>query len=1430
MTTATVQSVSLLPVYLQTSKNAKFLSSTIDQLIQPAELERLNAYIGSTSTPTYVVGDSYIQESSKLRQAYQLTPALITRDINNTIQTATAIDDLANEISVEGGLSNNFDRLFRSKSYSYYPQIDWDKLTNYQKYYWLPTGPKLIEFDQDMLDVENLVVGQTTATLAVGSKTVSLMNGMFVSFSGQGVAKEYQYREFFVEGVGTSIQLIPYDELITPESIALPGTDYFDLDRFDTYAFDNDRNMPIVPEYVTINRGSKNRNSWSRYNRWVSESVIAASASANGESIELPATARAVRPIIEFNADIQLYNYGSTAIKPIDLIDTTTKDAFLTISGPLLGTKITPNSSTTSTIQVDGIELEQGMRIVFTNDIDLNVRNKIFEVNFVTVGTFVKVALLPAPDSNLINGLSLLVTRGKINSGTTWYFNGDDWIYAQQHTKLNQAPLFDLFDDNGISYSDNNVYQNNFYGNKIFGYSINTNNPIDPVLGIRLNYRNLNTVGSFLFENYFAFSSIIISKTDLTTQSIPSNITYFKIGNKFVNVWKDLINDTIAINSDGGYSLPLSLTNNPLNGVLNNFTLSDLAEHAGSNKRLVANAVNPISFAMMFIGKKTNSVIDAIKKSAEAYNYFKLTLINKISSTSAISGQTNRISTEGTLDSVLKTLNNSRTAQSPYYLSDMIAYASEKKMLEYTVNNSSITVYPLTSPFDPTEQSFRTIYVYLKNQLLIHGLDYKFDTIDGTVEFLTTLYPGDHIRIDDFYNSTGSFVPPTPTKLGLYPSYIPKIYVDYSYASGPVNVIQGHDGSLMVAFNDYRDAIILEYEKRVYNNLKVQYRYDLFDVNSVLPGAFRNNDYSLDEINGIIESDFIKWSGEYGIDYTTHGTFDSTNPFTWNYGSSYSKKINIPVKGSWRAVFDYFYDTDRPNTCPWEMLGFISEPEWWVSEYGLAPYTSGNAIMWAHIEAGHIAQGPTAGPNTFYARPGLSNILPVNENGDLLDPVTIGLIDAVDAQSIGNNWAIGDQGPAETAWRRSSYWPFVVQRLVALTRPADYCAMMYDPYHMHINASGQWTYGASEEFLQLSNMPVHGENGNATSGYSVFVSEIGMQRTQNYISELRQDLQYVNFNLFHKVGGFLNKNTLQVIIDAYEPISPAPGAILPNESYNLILNTSNPILSVGISGIIIQRVDGKFVVRGYDRSTPYFNYYPPIRNASTPKITVGGVSAQYVVWTPLGSTGNNGLTASQTTTARSAPSTVFYQTGQIVQYGSNFYRVLVSHQAETVFDTTLYQILSDLPTTGGASVQLADNFDSNVVKVPYGTTFTTVQDLFDMIIGYGMWLTDQGFIFDQFNQELGMVNDWNLSAREFLYWSTQNWADNSVISLSPFADQISFSNPDAVVDNILIVSTITESIKRTARHSLRVIYLLQDRTACLLLIQSTQLKEYILLN
>jgi hypothetical protein len=381
----------------------------------------------------------------------------------------------------------------------------------------------------------------------------------------------------------------------------------------------------------------------------------------------------------------------------------------------------------------------------------------------------------------------------------------------------------------------------------------------------------------------------------------------------------------------------------------------------------------------------------------------------------------------------------------------------------------------------------------------------------------------------------------------------------------------------MAAYNDYRDDIILEFEKRVYNNIKFPYNSNVFEFMGALPGAFRKSDYSVKEANEIIQRDFIKWSGTYGIDYQENTAFDQYDPFTWNYAGSYNREFDIELSGSWRSIFNYFYDTDTPNYTPWEMLGFTEYPTWWASQYGPGPYTSGNELLWRDLEQGLVRQGYRAGVHVEYARPGLSKVLPVDDQGRLVDPTQL-IATNVTAYNRRQPWKFGDQGAAETAWRKSSYWPFVMQKLLALTTPASYAALMYDPIKTRRNLAGQWDYEPNFEFLKLKNVSIHGETDTITnSGYSVYVSEIGLQRTGNYIKELRSDLDNADFNLFYKAGGFVNKNKLQITIDSIEPTSTSQGALLPPEDYSLILNVSNPIKSTAISGVIVQKNNGKFI-------------------------------------------------------------------------------------------------------------------------------------------------------------------------------------------------------------------------------------------------------------
>ena len=54
-------------------------------------------------------------------------------------------------------------------------------------------------------------------------------------------------------------------------------------------------------------------------------------------------------------------------------------------------------------------------------------------------------------------------------------------------------------------------------------------------------------------------------------------------------------------------------------------------------------------------------------------------------------------------------------------------------------------------------------------------------------------------------------------------------------------------------------------------------------------------------------------------------------------------------------------------------------------------------------------------------------------------------------------------------------------------------------------------------------------------------------------------------------------------------------------------------------------------------------------------------------------------------------------------------------------------------TVGKANALIYNNFTDTVDTITYGTVFTSVQEVVDMLVGYGKYLQSQGFNFDQFS-------------------------------------------------------------------------------------------------
>ena len=485
------KSSNFLPNFYKTDANKKFLQATIDQLIQPGTVKKINGYIGRQNAKATKGSDVFIAEPTENRQNYQLEPSFVIKDSLGNTTFFKDYSDYINQIGVFEGNIKNHSRLNSQEFYSWDPHINWDKFVNFQNYYWLPYGPNVInvagqqqqiestyvvelektadatayifspkgsvglvrnptitlykgitykfqfenaqdvfyiktsrtegsvdqyntetltrktletgaveitftvpynvpdvlyymrDIDVDVggvfenlsiientaINVEEEILGKKTYTLADGT---SLSNGMKIKFVGKVTPESYSTGQFYVEGVGDSIRLVNEKILEIVGQYTESQSVLFDTTPFDSMPFSDATAFAGSPDYIVVNRSSADRNPWSRYNRWFHKTVIETSAAINGVVPSIDQTARAVRPIIEFDPDLKLFNFGTSAIIDVDLIDTYTKDVFSNIEGQL-------------GYNIDGIQLVQDQRILFTADTDILVKNKIFKVDYLVL-------------------------------------------------------------------------------------------------------------------------------------------------------------------------------------------------------------------------------------------------------------------------------------------------------------------------------------------------------------------------------------------------------------------------------------------------------------------------------------------------------------------------------------------------------------------------------------------------------------------------------------------------------------------------------------------------------------------------------------------------------------------------------------------------------------------------------------------------------------------------------------------------------------------------------------------------------------------------------------------------------------------------------------------------------------------------------------
>lgn len=1302
------------------------------------------------------------------------------------------------------------------------------------------------------INVELEIIGKENYTSSNG---IVFTNGLVVEFRGMVFPTKYSQDTWVVEGVGSAITLTRVQDLVPTEIPNSAEDVVFDGAGFDTQPFDDATLIASLKDYILIARDSNDLNSWSRYNRWFHRSVLEYAYKLRGQDFPADENFRARRPIIEFRKNIQLYNHGNRNKTSVDFIDTFTTDVFSTIEGSI-------------GYSVENEPLFDGARILVTADTDELANNRIYEVKFITHNNRRQIALVKTSDSEPLLYESVLIKRGTSpndggNRGLMYHYttvineNGireNKWVSSQRKTKVNQPPLFDVFDQDEISFSDLEKYPDStFAGTKLFSYKQGSG-PVDKELGFSISYLNIDNVGDINFDWNFEQEQVsynidrISYKKNISTgfykfinpdtysngwidfnqtyeQPIIDSVILETSTNKvtfdtiewrnfdelrsILNLYRNGIlirdsfireggtftfskkyeeNDVISIKiisdidpDQGYYDIPLGLEKNPLNNNLLTFTLGQAVDHLTSSleferslvgiipgvsnlrdltgyqnygRRFLKHAV-PVPLAVTLLCDKNINIIKSLQYAKKSYSEFKNSFLIHARDLSY-----DNFSIVDFVDKIIEVWSRSKTSASPFANSDMIgngAYTS----IKYKVDDEGILTFSLSEKFSLTELSKRAVYVYINGKQLLHGIDYDFDANFGFVRILTNLIEGDDVEIREYISTAFNYIPPTPTSMGLYKKYTPRIFVDDTYIE-PKTVIQGHDGSLIDAFGDYRDDAILELEYRIYNNIKRNYDPQLFDIDQIVGGYYGNSIYNKQQLDEIINQEFLKWVKNTNINYIDNGFYDSQDAFTYTYSNMTDPTETKRLPGWWRGVYKWFYDTDRPHLTPWEMFGFSEKPDWWESQYGAAPYTKNNLLLWEDIRDGIIRQGSRAGVYDRYKRSSILSHIPVDENGELLDPLASNLARNFSLINNTGPFALGDVAPVENAWRITSEFPFAIVIAMCLLRPFDYIARNYDNSKIKFNKLNHLVAKDTDTFIKISDLALKQQTGLVTG----LIQYVRAYVLSNELSEnvIFDKLLNIDVNLSHRLSGFVDKEQQKYLLDSKSPKSASSSIFVPPENYDIIFNVGTVFLTISYSGVIVEKTDRGWVIKGYDDLKPYFDYHPAIANQKDPLLQVGGVSEEFKDWEP----------------------NVLYNNGQLVRYRSEFYRAIKTHESTENFDIQTWKKVPKVPLIGSVEAFVRKNFDArNPRKLFYGTVLLSIQDVVDFLLGYEDWLKSQGFVFDGYNKELGSAYNWTTSCREFMFWTRQNWALGSLIALSPISQTIKINYPVGVADNLL---------------------------------------------
>jgi hypothetical protein len=1249
------KTIDFLPPYLRTRPNKRFLDSTLDVLTSPPQLSRFNGYIGRQWKNGTLLDGSYLLESTAPRQNYQLESAFVTTDDQNNITNISNFIDVLNATSNKDGIVSDWARILTSGMYSWKGFVDIDKLINYQNYYWLYQPVDNIQsvnawYWNNSIEINDSINNVQGHISYITSDNITLLDGMIVSIANVS---------YIVEGVGKEIVLIPLTNILTPSFAADQNNppDYLTINR-------------SAPD---LNLWSRS-NLW--VHKDTVNAIISALSLENTPQSFIAANRPIIEfiPLVLFDQGriglspvtyVDFYtpnafsivqgaasfSYNGTSLKSGDSVifagdkNSNVRATLYTVNF------IDPNNTNNFVIHLSPsqVAVENNCTLVTSSNETI-----IFDGSNWAVSSQNKTGINQAPlfDVFDLNGNSLANVSFYPDSD----FAGSSLFSYEIGVGLNDSVLGFPLSYGPIGNLNDVIFTNN-YVSDTFSYLTTGTNPQSIIIGRAHQIDSISHDESIydawqyvngdrqLYQNTVAFGSNIIRMVGTLLNGLSPQIfvdgtklsadqfTVVQLGEKIVVTIKF---DLISVNSvvflkiqsatpitNAWYDVPSAFSNNPLGQSLPVLTMSNIRDHATTSQvnandssriiDLQLNSYQGVAGSMLYQESLpilpalllTNPQFDidqAIRSAGEDYISFKQKLINTFSQIS----NAQNLSSKQVVDTALQTIASIYTSGQPWASSDMCYWGG--KQTSITVSNVRAVTFNLTQVYNWNASNYQSLQVYINGTQLTYGIDYK--TTDNILTILRTLNLKDLINIYEISNTSGSFIPATPTKLGLAAAFIPQMYIDYTYQT-PRKVIQGHDGSITECFNDYRDNLLLDYELRVYNNLKVnnQQWVDIIETRVHQTSKFATGVYSEAEQLNISQRMFYEWTAQYNIS-SDNNFYDENNLFTWNWNSSLDK-FGQPLLGYWRGIYDWFYNSENVNTRPWEMLNLSIKPSWWDATYGPAPYTGENNVMWNDIANGIIRNPNGISLSSYGTRVGMLDVIPVNENGILLNP-NEAVVGTFNNSSSPDGFIYGDCGPVETAWKRSSIYPFSRLRALILQNPLFMLGTTWD-MNNYTPTNGAYQFKFQNNFFASNNQiiinSVDATPVNSIVNYSVEY----IRRNGQDPSILRTTLNSTFVELAYSMAGFTDVQNLSVFASPNNPADVGAEEMIPDADYSLFLNTSTPVGTINYSGVIISIAGNNtgYKITGYNRNNPYFTIYAAATTAASIPLGVGNNNFTY---------------------------------------------------------------------------------------------------------------------------------------------------------------------------------------------------------------------------